>query len=76
MSITLTRQGSTMKLVDTGKPEPLYFNLFEIELTVSGDVVRLQDATNVDYNDVTSPVVASAVALADQIGTWIQEAMN
>ena len=71
MATLIQRIGGNLK-VTIDSEEPKYFNLNNLELRISGNNVYLRDGSFIDYND-SSPVFASAEALADAIGVFIYQ---
>ena len=72
MATVIVRDGGFLKVtVDANKPK--YFCLQNIEVAISSDLVYLHDGNPIDYNDVSTPSVGSAEALADIIGTYVYQ---
>ena len=72
MAINLSRQGGFLKLNDNGNIK--YFNLnsfYYNDITpIDGDFLMFPDGNKYDYNTISSPVFASAEALADEIAKY------
>lgn len=78
MAIVISKEGtSIMKVDDSTKTEPYYFNFNEITIRTNGDnmIVSQKNATqkglndlSIDYNDVTTPSgTTSGETLADAV---------
>lgn len=73
MAITLSRQGGFLKFVEGTNIK--YYNLNDITAVIKNtDFVTWCDGRLYRYDDISSPVFASAEAFADQIGIWKAEA--
>ena len=70
MATVIEQEGGLLKIkVDGVIQTPL--NLFELNPSVNGDFVIFPNGAKIDFNDVTSPTVASAEDLFNQIGVFI-----
>ena len=70
MATTIERAGGLLKItVDGTLQEPI--NLLDINPLIEGDNVIFSNGTTVDFNDVTTPVVASAEDVFDAIAGFI-----
>lgn len=75
MAINLTRQGACLKYKDTSSGFVKYTNLKDVSIVkIRGSLVILNDGSEYNYSQISSPSVASAEALADAIGTFKNEA--
>lgn len=75
MAINLTRQGGCLKYKDTSTGFVKYINLNKVDIErIRGNNVYLNDGSVYNYNNISTPSVASAEALADAIGTFKNEA--
>jgi len=72
MATVIIRDGGYLK-VTIGTSRPKYFCLQKIEVAIKGDFVYLHDGNPINFNDVSTPSVGSAEALADIIGTYIYQ---
>lgn len=73
MAIQITRQGGFLKVViDSVLQTPISLDEIDV-ISVKGSNVILNNGTTIDYNDVSSPVVAGAEDLADSIADFIYQ---
>ena len=77
MAVNLNRQGGFLKIENTTSGLIKYFNLnkfdFNDNTPIEGDLLNMPDGSQYDYNDISSPILASAEAFADLIGTYKAE---
>ena len=72
MATTIERAGGLLKItVDGTLQEPI--NLLDLNPIVNGDNVHFSNGTIVNFNNVTSPTVASAEDLFDAVANFIYQ---